>query len=764
MSHVKYHILDTEVQNHKHHGRFSSPWCPDNWIIAYGWKNAGDSQCSWQYRKDDTAPVDWEIPDDAEVLVGHNLRFDLCWIWKHPSFKKFIERGGKIWCTQYAEYLLEGQDPDFQMCSLEDTACRYGGTKKIDAVKAMWEAGHKTSEIPEDILIDYLVGTKDEGRNGGDIGNTELVFKAQYARALKAGMVPIIDARMDGYLATTEMEFNGVHVDVHTAIQDWDKLRKELADTEAKLNKRLPRLPPKVKFNWGSGPQVSAFLFGGYVKYEWSDNFIDPDTGELARSKVDVHCLYVGDKKIPVDECTPEQILTATRIKSGVHKGKLRTCKVKYPRGELKRKKFTEIVRFDRKITPLQEWETSRTDAMGSPLYSTGASVLEVLDEIEGGAVGLFATYKRLNKIIGTYYMAESSAGERTGMLTCVLDGTIHHQINHCSTVTGRTSASNPNLQQVPTTDKGPVKRMFCSRYAEGKVIEVDYSQLEVVVQGYLTGDKNLIRDLDAGVDFHVKRVSFKHGLEYSTALVTKCKDDTHPDFPFWSKERRSAKVYSFQSQYGAGAAKIALSSGMDIEEVKRIMAQEEIEYPLVKEYNDALMEHLDTTYEPYTVHYPNGGHIILRKGYWKVPTGTVFSFRSEPAPAWLKKKGIDQSFKPTQTKNYPTQGTGGEIMQVALGVLFRRMVAKGWWSNAGVDCPLLTNTVHDCVWADSPRKYARAAVALIEQTLSSVREIYMDKFSIDTRVDFPVSSEMGDNMAELHHIEKEDENGTTRQ
>src|SRR5690606_8024259 len=136
------------------------------------------------------------------------------WVWRHPSFKAFIERGGMVWCTQYAEYMLEAFDEDYHYNTLEQLSVKYGGTKKLDMVKAMWDAGHKTSEIPADMLIDYLVGDESEGRNAGDVGNTERVFLNQWARTNQEEMLPIILSRMDGYLASCEMEFNGVHVDI----------------------------------------------------------------------------------------------------------------------------------------------------------------------------------------------------------------------------------------------------------------------------------------------------------------------------------------------------------------------------------------------------------------------------------------------------------------------------------------------------------------------------------------------------------------------
>lgn len=757
---MTYQVLDLEVENNDWCGRFASPFCKDNWVVAYGWKHRGDTRNSWCYVPTPDAEHTYSIPEDVDLMIGHNFRFDLQWIWNRPDFQDFIRRGGRVWCTQYAEYLLEGQDPDYQMNRLEDLAVKYGGTKKIDEVKALWESGKKTSEIPEHLLIDYLVGTEDEKRSAGDIGNTELVYLAQLKRAKEEGMFDIIQARMDGYLATLEMEMNGVYVNMQTAMEDMAKLREECAGLVEKLKTKLPEdFPEKAEFNFNSSSQLSAFLFGGFVEYKWSDHYVDENTGELARTQVDVPHLYVDGEKRPVDEMSPEEILNADKYLSGKRKGQLKSCKVKLPVGELKKRVETKVVQFPQRLKPLAEWKGSRVDAVGRPVYSTASDVFDALEHHKNEAVKLLARYKKLTKNLGAFYLTEDEKSDKvTGMLTFVRPdtSTINHHINHTSTITGRNSCKNPNLQQVPRPTTAPVKRMFESRYKGGMMGEVDYSQLEVVVQGYLTGDENLIRDLRAGVDFHVKRVAFKHHKPYEE-VYPMCKDESHPDYAFWSAERTSCKVYSFQSQYGAGASKIAVSSGMDVEEVKSIMEREAAEYAKAAQYHVDVENHLKKTAVPHKVEFAHGGHMYVKRAYWRTPTGTRYSWRSERAPKWLQDRGVDQSFKPTQIKNYPTQGTGGEIMQVMLGVLFRKMVARGWWSaeaNKGKEVPLLVNTVHDCVWGDSPEQYAAEAFKFIASVLGDVKNTYQEKFGIDTIVDFPVDAEMGKNMCEMHHIE----------
>lgn len=750
----KYHIFDAEVQNLPHYGRFSSPWCPLNWIVAHGWKNEGDTECSYSYQPNINDKHSWSIPEDATVLVGHNLRFDLTWIWNEPSFKAFIERGGRVWCTQYAEYLLEGHAEDYHMNSLEQLSEKYGGTSKFDAVKAMWDDGVLTADIPKDMLIDYLVGTEAEKRNGGDIGNTEQVYLCQRQRAVKMGMWDVICARMEGYLATTEMEVNGIKVDMKQAMQDMIEQTAEANRLERELNALIPdgMMPEKAQFNWGSSRQVSAFLFGGYVEYDWRDTYIDENTGEIARTQVEVlHAYLPNGELVELEKLSAEELQTVTRFQSGKRAGEIKTKKVKLPIGKEKIRVFRQIVKFPRQIEPLDEWKTKSTDCMDRPVYSTGADTIDVLLGMDNVTARLYANFKALKKVLGTYYLepAKKASGKATGMLTFVKpDGILNHYLNHTSTVTSRMSSKSPNLQNIPRADTSVVKRMFKSRFEDGVCIEADYSQLEVVVGGYLTGDSNLIRDILAGVDFHCKRVALKNHITYEEAHDL-CKVQ---ELPKWKSERTKCKGYTFQSQYGAGDAAISASTGMTEEEVASIRAAEALEYPDLIGYSDKVLEHIKANAEPYTINFAHGGFKQVQRGYWTTPSGTRYCFQTEDAPEWLRSRGETQTFKPTKVKNYPTQGTGGEIMQIMLGRLFREFLKRGWWSGNPEASALLTNTVHDCVWADSIKAVAEEAGKLIHDTLCAVPETYQELFNVDMGVPFSVDVEYGRDMMTLHH------------
>ena len=113
----------------------------------------------------------------------------------------------------------------------------------------------------------------------------------------------------------------------------------------------------------------------------------------------------------------------------------------------------------------------------------------------------------------------------------------------------------------------------------------------------------------------------------------------------------------------------------MSVEEVKEMIRIEDEMYPGILEYNKEVEDEVKKSSKPFK-DFAKGGKIYY-KGTYQAPTGTRYSFRTYDAPDWLQRKGIDQNFKPTEMKNYPVQGTGGEVVQIVLGKLWRHFVKK---------------------------------------------------------------------------------------
>lgn len=761
-----YLVFDEETETHHSHKRKSNPFDKRNWIVMRGWKREGDSRAFMQYYPKWQHEGNWlEIKPEDTILVGHNIKFDLLYemCQENPYLHDFYKRGGKIWCTQYAKYLLSGQLKKYHMCAMDDIVEEYGGRKKINGLKALWDSGVLTSEIQEDILEDYLIGTEEEQRNSGDIGNTELIYLGQLEQAKKLGMLHAIERRMDSLLCTTEMEFRGIKVDRERAKKDMIAFITEQRRLDEELKQYVADIPPEVQFSWTSGHHMSCLIFGGAIKYKMRKPYKDED-GEWARPwLVEKWPLF---RKKPVDPRDPRlkkddnnlyyvgthpKILRQDTFSSGTREGTGRFKNVRV-KGDLKVKWQDYAYTLPGVTKPDPDWKTALLDANGGPIYKTASEVIEEISIRGIPFLKDYAAKQKLEKILGTYYASVGKDGKVKGMLSCVMPETdiVHHSLNHSSTVTSRLSSNNPNFQNIPRKPV-PVKGMFHSRFGEDGVMgEIDYSQLEVVVQGLLSRDKNLVRDLNARIDFHCKRVANKQtakgqAMTYEEA-VDWCKNESHPDYDAGKIARTGCKEFSFQLAYGAGAAAIAYSTGMPLEDVKLLMELELKEYPGVGLFNERVQRDVETSAANFRD--PEKGFNVYRRGYWQSPTGTRYSFRSWDAPAFLVKRGILDSFSPPELKNYPVQGTGGELVQLVLGILWRHFIKKDFYNGKA----LLVNTVHDCIWFDMHKSVVDEVVKDAVRIMTSIPQYLKFFYKVDCPVPFPVEAEVGPNMLDLKH------------
>ena len=459
---MSYYVFDFETTTRKSFKRTANPFDALNWVVALGYKHQGEESQTVYY--DERTPVVLPLKPQTNLLVGHNIKFDLSWVWRNAELVQCLKSGGKIWCTQLAEYYLGGQQPAVQICSMDDIIEKYGGELKIDEVKALWEAGVDTPDIPEDLLLRYL---------HGDVNNTEKIFLGQLVKAQKQGMTKIIMARMEGLLCTVEMEYNGLRIDYKQAIEDRDLLVRELSDLDVVLREAIPQdLPTEFAFNWGSGNHKSALIFGGACKYKkWMPYLDDITYEQLYTQKTEKHCIVLATgeptqftfeefESLPLNirEAAIPKLVT---VKSGKNKGNLKLVNVKSndltkPKGAIKEL----IYEFAGFTKARSEWAGKKVDALGNPVYSVGKDTMDVLKGSTVPFIQALCNHSAISKDLTTYYLVEEEVSKKdseeviiksSGMLTCVmLDedepefGYIHHKLNMNKTVTSRMSSSDP--------------------------------------------------------------------------------------------------------------------------------------------------------------------------------------------------------------------------------------------------------------------------------------------------------------------------------
>lgn len=745
---MSYVIWDVETTIKESYKRKANPFDPDNYVVMSGYKRQGGTVIGDYFGrrgKTNELPEDWftKLLSGSKVLVGANIKFDILHALvrnqaNRNAWMDWVAAGGIVWDIQLAEYLLNGMDPADHMLSLDELAPRYGGNVKFDEVKVLWNDGVCTSDIDPDLLRRYLCGTDTEH---GDIGNTELVFLGQLDRARACGQLRSIYMNMGSLLCTTEMELNGMAVDKELGLAQARDLELEIAQLSVELAGYLPKDLP-FDFNWGSPVQKSAIIFGGKVRYD-ARVFLKDEQGNQLYAKMDQEHVCLADGGTVAlatwqnmdtfhalePDLHPEPAPEPVRYKAGKNAGELKTKKVKVDDPSKPKSRIEDHwYEFPRLIEPKPKWKGANEG-----VYSTSS---EVIAELGGKGIPFLDALSKvtgLTKDLSTYYIMDDpkKPGEKKGMLTLVqASGIIHHMLNHTSTVTARFSSSNPNLQNLPKEGKSVAKAMFISRFGEdGKIIQSDFTALEVYVQAILTKCLQLISDLKAGLDMHCVRVSQAKGKDYEFVLKA-AKDRDHPEHKVWDKARTKAKIFSFQRAYGAGAALIAESTGMPREDVDALIEAENIRYPEIEPFYEALTNHLkwNRVLTGKYFQHPDIPGLTCNpaKAFYRTPDGKLYSWRENAAPEFLAKKGTPVSFSPTEIKNYPVQGTGGEWAKAAMWLVVRAFYARRNFNGLA----LLVNQVHDALYLDAHKDAALDAAALLHACMeeaSTFMEYYFD-------------------------------------
>ena len=700
-------VIDLETQNYEYRGSLASPHDPRNYIVASGW--CIDNQpVQYEYYRtpEEAVSSDWleRALKDQQVLVAFNATFEIHWLMHYykDTLMAFLKRGGRIYCPQLAEFLLTHQLELYPR--LEDTAVKYGGTKKVDEVKLLWQAGYKTSEIDEALLIEYLA---DE--HCGDVANTRLVCFKQVAEAKRRGMYEMMQMRMDGLLFNAIATYNGLYVNAEIAAANQKEQEARIVEIKASILDDLPSdLPEELNFSFTSGYHMSAFLYGGTVKYDKKVSY-DPVKYDQVEAYEWTDPVDGHTELHPIADFT--ELSNITVFKSGKNKGIPKIFKIdsdveklKWGTGEYTFKGLIDLnalpdVAKEQFLGKRADFRGARNLVCGTPVYSTSKDALTLLQVHGMTQANALIELAALEKDTGTYYLRTDASGKQSGMLQFVEPtGIIHHQLNACATVTTRLSGSRPNLQNLPRDGTSKVKSMFTSRFGtSGRIVEVDYTALEVVTLASIADDDNLLEQLIKGTDMHCYRLAFKLGEPYEE-VYKKCHDKSHPEHKQYKDLRTAIKTPSFADQYGASEYGVAYAAGCSVEFAREFQENEAKLFPQAKAYASTVVR---PAVEATGLLAPMEREMnersewkVFRRGYFQAKGGTCYSFRQYP-------KYIDgrefYDYKDTQIANYWCQGEASFIVQVACGRTLRWLLENDFFDGQAI--PI--NTVHDAIYED---------------------------------------------------------------
>ena len=354
-------------------------------------------------------------------------------------------------------------------------------------------------------------------------------------------------------------------------------------------------------------------------------------------------------------------------------------------------------------------------DVGKSGYHSVDDAVLDTLHKLGDSVAEYILRIRKCKKIKETYYEGLSS-------LRFPSDN-IYPNLNHCATKTGRLTANNPNLQN--QTDEGGVKAAYVSRFENGKILELDYSQLEMVALAYLANDKQLIEDINNGRDMHRELYKGMYG-RYPT-----------------DAERKPFKRFSFLLVYGGGITTLMAQSGCDRATAKKFIDTFYSRYKGVKTYHEEIVKHAEKNM---VITYDEDKSGPIYTYYHSSPTGRHYLFKKYPNEY---RKG-EMTFSPTELKNWPIQGFAtGDVVPMMVGTLLRELEKAGISRQA-----LLVMTVHDSVVLDTEEEVVYKAACIAKRTLENAPMYLKAYFNIDFPCLLKVGVEAGSNWQNKEPLE----------
>jgi len=129
--------------------------------------------------------------------------------------------------------------------------------------------------------------------------------------------------------------------------------------------------------------------------------------------------------------------------------------------------------------------------------YRTDNETLEIIQkEHNVPFLNSIISLRQYSKLLSTYYENINKFCDR--------DNFLHGNFNQAQVVTGRLSSSGTiNFQNIPARNSQSVESLFCSRYNNGKIVKIDFSQMELRLLADLSHDKNMLEAFKKGEDFH---------------------------------------------------------------------------------------------------------------------------------------------------------------------------------------------------------------------------------------------------------------------
>lgn len=304
--------------------------------------------------------------------------------------------------------------------------------------------------------------------------------------------------------------------------------------------------------------------------------------------------------------------------------------------------------------------------------YSTAENVLEQLAAHHALPAQILA-WRKLSKLKSTYIDAlPPLVDEHTGR--------IHPSFHQLGAATGRLSASNPNVQNIPIrgAEGARIREAFVP--AVGRtMVSADYSQVELRIVAHYSGDTSLIEAFRNGEDIHRRTAAEVAGI-----ALDEVTDD----------QRARAKAVNFGIIYGSSAFGLSQQLGIAAGE-----AQEQIN-AYFKQY-DGVRRFLDETTEQ-----------AKKDGFVRTLMG-----RRRYLPDLGSRNRVLRQAAERMATNTVIQGTAADLIKKAMVDVDRALV------ESGLDATMILQVHDELVFEAVPSAQADLE-ALVREQMEGVAEL----------------------------------------
>ena len=324
----------------------------------------------------------------------------------------------------------------------------------------------------------------------------------------------------------------------------------------------------------------------------------------------------------------------------------------------------------------------------------------------------LLLEYRELNKLLTTYF-------ETLPDKVWKRDGRLHGQFNQVGTATGRYSANNPNMQNIPPE----ARPMFVA--PAGKVIMgKDLSQIEPRCLAYMSKDKEFQKSYYAGTDLYSTLASkvFMIDMEY-------CLDGAYdPTHTF--KPRKRMKTALLAVMYGTSTYTLSKSLDISQEEAEQFIEDFLSNYPECRDYIQGIKDFVDKneyvlTYEGRKRRFPHHKEVAVK---YKLAVEEIKKFTDDgkvPSNIWQSKLPykLKQSYWAVaklygrvarQAVNAVIQGSSADyIKQVMLRV-------NDYLKSLGDEYKMVA-TIHDEILIEVPDTISKETIAELDRIMTSI-------------------------------------------